>query len=277
MIALIDGLLGLFWRGAVRVLILLFAAVLAGCVAGQKPWPSDPLELVAPYSGTSVGGEVVWAVAPFRNESGVSVADELRVSDRVVEQIREVRGVSAVPLNRTLEAMAALGMAEVSSARQARALATRMGVDGIVVGTVTAWSPYEPPEIGLTVSLYARGGDAMRVLDTAGVDPMELVRSGRGLVTDPGTGEEPDGPLSTVSAHLSGSNGAVRSRVERYGTGRADPNSATGWEGYLTTMSRFERFAAFEMVGRLLSAERERLIRASDASRDEPSVVSSAL
>lgn len=262
MIALIDALVGLLGQAALKLVVFVFALAVGGCASSQRPWPADPMSLTAPYRAAN-GGDLVWAVAPLSNESGVSVADELRITDRLVEEIRQTSGLTALPLNRTIEAMRAAELPSIDSPEQARTLARRMGVDAIVVGTLTAWGPYEPPEIGITLALYPAAPDAMRSGAAPGlIDPFELTKASRGPVTIGANAARTDTEttaLSEVSAHLSGVNGAVRERVKAYGTGRADPNSATGWRGYFTSMSRFERFAAFEMVRLLLEEERRRL------------------
>jgi hypothetical protein len=244
------------------VALLAVAAALPGCGHAPKAWNDDPISLATPYANTD---EIVWVVVPVRNESGVSVADPLRVTDALVNALQETRGVLAVPLNRTLDAMQVAGLAQIDNAAQATALARRMQADAVVVGTLTSWQPYDPPAIGLSIALYARS-DAMGVIDLTGLDPRELSRAASD--TDPyDFRHDPSLPLSVVALHLDGANGAVRDDLRRFADGRADPNSATGWQGYLAAMSRFERYAAFAVVRELLQREHARL--ASQAQRAE--------
>lgn len=243
--------------GAVLLLTLL---VPLGCQSHRKPWNADPDRLASPYATER---EVVWAVVPIRNESGVAVADELRLTDALVATIEEIRGVSALPLNRTLAAMRAAGIAEVDSAAQATALARRMNADAVVVASLTAWDPYEPPKLGINLALFARS-DSMGVIDTTGLDPRRLAMASTDR--DPWDfRHDPSEPLSVVTLHLDANNGAIRAAVKAYADGRADPNSATGWQGYFTTMHRFERFACFYATHRLLRQEHDRLVAQADA------------
>lgn len=247
--------------GAMLALVLSSIALISvlglisGCGHQPRPWKTDPQGLTAPYAP---GRDVVWVVAPTNNESGVSVVDALRVADALVNAIQETEGISAVPLNRTLNAMQAAGLPRIETAAQATALARRMQADAVLVATITAWQPYEPPSIGLSVALFGRS-DAMGVIDLTGLDPRSLSRASSDA--DPhGLRHDPSLPLAVIALHLDGANGAVRADLRRYADGRADPNSATGWQGYLTAMSRFERYAAFTAVRELLESEASRLI-----------------
>src|SRR5262249_27350631 len=115
-----------------------------------------PEVLVSPYDTSA--GDVLWAVVPLNNESGTSAADALAISDRLVNKITEVEGLAAVPMNRTMAAMRALGMPAVRSASDARYLAEALGADGIIVGTITSYDPYNPPKVGLALALFAKEG-----------------------------------------------------------------------------------------------------------------------
>ena len=57
-----------------------------------------------------------------------------------------------------------------------------LGVDALVVGTVTAYDPYPPPTLGMAVQVFAagsrRGGSS--------IDPQALIRSSRGYEASPG-------------------------------------------------------------------------------------------
>ncbi len=246
-------------------LALLVAAISSiagfpGCTNHKQAWNDEPFSLRSPYTTQR---DVVWVIAPIRNESGVSVADELRLADSLVSTIQEIRGVSAVPMNRTLAAMRAAGLPEIDNAAQATALARRMNADAVLVGSLTDWDPYEPPRLGLAIALYARS-DSMGVIDTTGLDPRRLTMASSDR--DPWDfRHDPSEPLSVVALHLDGSNGEVRADLRRFASGRIDPNSATGWKGYLAAMSRFERFACFELTRRLLASEADRLVAQKDA------------
>lgn len=236
--------------------VALLTMTTLGCQSGREAF-RYPASLVAPYD--SVNGDVLWAVAPMRNESGVSVVDTLTVSDSLAAALAEVRGVSVVPLNRTLGAMRSLEMQQVQSAADARRLALQLGVDAIVVGTVTAWDPYDPPKLGLSLALYSRPGSALLSDAGATLDPRKLVSA----ATELSLPSRPfaDAPLSVASEHLDGANHEVQLAVQAYAEGRHEPASALGWKRYLASMSLFTKFVSFRLTGRLLDQERLRLAR----------------
>jgi hypothetical protein len=244
-------------RGVIRWLA---AASIAGCLAAlcagcaQKDRLVTPVTHAAPYDTTR--GEVLWAVAPLRNESGTTAVDRFEIGDKVVAAAAQVRGVRVVPLNRTIAAMRALGMNDLTSPADARRLAAELGVDALVLGSITAWDPYNPPKVGIALALYARPGTLQDARD--GLD----VRALRYQPTDyqyfPRTAF-PDAPASVVSEYLDGKNHQVQSDLKRYAHGRHDPGAALGWRRYLTSMDLFSEFAAWHAMGRLLEHESIRL------------------
>ncbi len=241
-------------RGATIAALATIAVAIAGCAA------SDPLEpphvLVAPYSAAN--GDALWAVAPLANESGISIVDTLAISDAIAERVTETRGVSAIPINRTIAAMRSLGLDAVEEPAQAIALANALGADGIIVGSVTAYDPYDPPTLGLTLVLHTRNridGNAY----SSGFDPRVLEKR----YTDYGvaygtTGGRPD---STVSLMLNGADHEVLMNVRRFAQGRHDPTSALGWRRYLASMELYTDFATYAAVRGLLDKERLRVAR----------------
>lgn len=229
-----------------------------GC--SSPPELTPPSALTAPYD--TAHGDVLWAVVPLRNESGTKTVDSLAVSDKVVAAAAQVRGVQALPLNRTLDAMRALNMPDVLTPEDARRLATEMGADGLLLGSITAYDPYNPPIIGLSLALYARPGMLSKrrpdVLDTrelqaraAEIDPVP--RSGF-----------PESPASIVSVHLDGKNHQVLMDLQHYAEGRSERVSALGWKRYLASMDLYSEFAAWHTLGELLDREWVRLARATD-------------
>jgi hypothetical protein len=239
-------------KAATLVVAGAFAALmlLAGCAS--KPELIAPEVLVAPYS--HVQGDVLWAVAPLANESGVSFVDPNMVADQVVAKIDEVRGLSCLPLNRTLAAMRARGMRAINSPNDARVLAETLGVDGLIVGTITAYDPYDPPVIGIKLALFARNPG----VETPQMDPMKLQCSyteqdrifAQQYLTR---------PVATVSEHFDGSNHGVQMDLKRYAQGRTKPDSALGWKSILQSMDLYTQFAAYAAVSRLIDQERLRL------------------
>lgn len=226
-----------------------------GCAARTgvlKP----PQATVAPYN--TARGDMLWAVVPLRNETGTLQADILTITDRLVAAVEEVRGVRCVPLNRTLEAIVALKFnGGVKTPAEARQLAQAMGVDGVVVGTLTAWDPYTP-QVGMSLALFARsgtmGGEEPKITDTRA-----LTASAHGQ--PPASERFAERPSSTVSENLDGKNHQVLLDVQRFAEGRTEPVSALGWKRYLKSMDLYQEFAAHFVVDRLIQAEWSRMAR----------------
>ncbi len=263
-------------RGAVFRLLVATAFVLTGCENADKL--GTPSVLIAPEYAD---GTPLWAVAPLRNESGVSGVDTATLSDQLVYAVQQVRGLRVVPLNRTLAAMRASGIPSVDNPAQARRLAEVMGVDAVIVGSVTAWDPYNPPKIGMSLALFTRQGAMKPAPVMVGSDgkPVPPPAPGPGPDPSPGTGRgvdpvtlktaptepppPPPGmanrPTSTASEHLDGSNHEVQAAVKDYAEGRHETVSALGWRRYLSSVRLYADFACHRMVERLLDAERQRV------------------
>lgn len=234
---------------AIRVaLVMWLAAMLAACT-GAPERLDHPLTLVAPYD--TAAGDVLWAVVPLRNDSGTSAADALAISDRIVAAAAQVRGVRCLPLNRTLQAMQALQLAQIRTPADVRTLASALGVDGVLVGAITAYDPYQPPTLGLSLALYVaseapfpeQSGDpsALRLQPT---DRFILPRS-----------HFADAPASVVAVHLDARNHAVLADLRDFARGRHERHSALGWRGYVASMDRFTDFAAWYVIRGLLQRE----------------------
>lgn len=242
-------------RNARKLAVVLGVSLLVGCAAQQDAL-KPPQATVAPYDTTR--GDMLWAVVPIRNETGTLQADILTISDRLVAAAEEVRGVRCVPLNRTLEAIVALKLqGGVKTPAEARQLAQAMGVDGVVVGTLTAWDPYTP-QIGLTLALFARSG-SMGGEETKITDPRALTASAHG--TPPASERFAERPVSTVSENLDGKNHQVLLDVQQYAEGRSDPASALQWKRYVRSMDLYQEFAAHFVMDRLIQAEWSRMAR----------------
>jgi hypothetical protein len=232
--------------GALAALMLL-----SGC-ATHRPELQAPETLVAPYN---VQGDVLWAVAPLANESGVSFVDTGMIADQIVAKIDEVRGLSCLPLNRTLAAMRARGMRSIGSPNEARALAETLGVDGLIVGTITAYDPYDPPVLGIKLALFARNPG----VDTPQMDPLRLQCSYTDQDRIFAQQQYLTRPVATVSEHFDGANHGVMMELRRYARGRCEPDSALGWKSVLQSMDLYTQFAAYAAVSRLIDQERLRL------------------
>lgn len=252
---------------ALRTSLVLSALVplIGACEGTQKDRAlTSPTVLIAPYDTSR--GEALWAVAPMRNESGTTLLDGFEITDKVILAVEEVRGLRCLPLNRVLEAMRALEMPVVRTPDDAARLASALGADGVIVGSVTAFDPYNPPKLGLSLALYTRPGSpgSTRAIDTQALATRP---------TDSSAGSSGWGgsrPTNVVSELLDGANHQVLLDVRAYAQGRHDDRSALGWEVYLASMDRYSQFAAHHVVDRLIQNEWLRLTNEAGRQAQAP-------
>ncbi len=252
-------------RAGAAIALVLTASLSTACAKKDQLVP--PRVLISPYEpGRS---EVRWAVAPLANESGVSTVNVLAICDKLTAAIEEVQGVSSVPVNRTLAAMEAKGLRAIRTPQEARIIADALGVRALLLGTVTAYDPYDPPKLGLTLALY--WVDAQGSADGS-LDPRALQAAYSDTSTLPRTRFK-ERPASVVAEHLDASNHEVLKNLQAFAVGRNDPNSALGWRRYTASMELYTEFAAYWCIHRLLEEERSRLgptAGPEQASKDKP-------
>ncbi|MCR9076928.1 MAG: hypothetical protein NXI07_12895, partial [bacterium] len=246
-----------------RVITLsMLASMLAVLTACSMTKERDPLTppgvIVSPYDATQ--GDVLWAVIPPLNESGTSIADSARIGDAIIAAVQEARGIRCLPLNRSIDAMRSLGFVSgIETSSDAHQIAEFLGADAIVVGSITAYDPYDPPVLGLALALYARPG-AMAQASKTSLDTRMLTSAFTDFGTTSGlhfAGE----PVSVVSEHLDGRNHEVQYAARTYAQGRSERQSAMQWRIYLASMDLYTEFAAHHTVGRLIDEEWLRLSR----------------
>lgn len=246
--AMLSGIraLGRILAPAMATVVLLAAG---GCdLIPKRKEAARPETLASPYPAPKL-----WAVAPFRNESGTTLVDGPALADRLTHQLEDVRGVRTLPVNRVIAAMETEGLSEITSQDQALALAEKIGADGLIVGTVTAWDPYEPPKIGAAIQLYSRSIGP----GSASLDPQRVSRA---TTSDqlPGAILPPQ-PVAQAGGVFDAANGNVRHDLRRYAHGRAPADSPAGWRRYLLSTDLYSEFVSHQLVRQLLGAERQRL------------------
>jgi len=94
------------------------------------------------------------AVAPFFNQSDEPTVDGRNFALAYYSELQAVAGFEVVPLGVVEEAILEHQI-DLSSAGEARRLARILGVDAVVIGSVTDYTPYYPPRCGLRVEWYA--------------------------------------------------------------------------------------------------------------------------
>jgi hypothetical protein len=222
---------------AVVVALLPLGLLLSGCASQEKLAP--PVEHRSPLSG-----ERTWAVVPFANESGVSAVDTLGISDDFVAEVEAVEGLRCIPLNRSITGLRSLGLAQIRSDAEARALLRVLQVDGLVVGSITAYDPYKPMTLGIAAQVYTVDSAAPTATDVG-----ELTLA----VTERGTADRARlAPAAQASRVYDARNHDVLERVGRYAAGRHDPKSGMRESVYVHSMDAYSRFVAFEVVGSLV-------------------------
>lgn len=233
--------------------VLLLAVVFGPLWGCQKPRVEQRIE--APYAERQV-----WAIAPLRNESGSRYADGMQMADQLTRAFEQVVGIDALPLNRVLEAMDALRMTSIQSREDAIRLREALGVDSLVIGTMTHYDAYDPPKIGMALDLYAwpveegDGGLDIRGLSWAPTADKAGIRRG--------TLYRPDQPVTTVSGYFDASGIGTKQLIDDYAYGRGStPNKLHERRLYTINMNLFQEFAGFEMGSQLIWAEWQRLAR----------------
>ncbi len=94
------------------------------------------------------------AVAPFFNLSSEPTVDGRQVALAYQNELQLVPGFEVVPVGVVERAMQDYKVA-LSGPQEARRLAQMLGVDAVVIGAVTDFTPYYPPRCGLQVEWYA--------------------------------------------------------------------------------------------------------------------------
>lgn len=235
--------------------VMLSLAALLVCITGGCAWHKSAAAppLVSPYALPHV-----WAVAPLNNESGSLEVDSARVADHLAQQLQNAQGLSVLPVNRVLAAMEALKLPAIRSAEDAQRVRALLGADGLIVGTITAYDPYDPPKLGLSLALYEKpAGASDRIdLDELRTAPSDIDARLR----------QPDAmrPTCEVSGYFDAADPAVRTWLKRYAGDRGPQsqknNPAQGnWQIYRLSMDLYTEFVSYLVCSRLLEAEQHRL------------------
>lgn len=98
------------------------------------------------------------AVLPFFNQSAEPTVDGEAVAMAYYNELQMIPGFEVMPVGVARQMLAASITAsgrEPRSGVEFQRLARQMGVDAVLVGSVTEYSPYYPPRMGLSVDWYA--------------------------------------------------------------------------------------------------------------------------
>jgi hypothetical protein len=237
-------------RSIVRIGTLLLTALapLCGCAEKERPYGTEYIRRLPN------NGRAVWAVAPALNISGQREVDPLLQADLLYEQVQQVRGLTVVPVNRVVEVYVALGIEQVNSAEQAALVCDLLGCDALLVPTITAYDPYNPPKLGASLHLFTKPGTYAR---PANVDPRELARAASPPAEQSLQGSA-NAPFLQAVGIYDAANGSVREALFAYAAGRNDPAGPMGAREYLVSMDRYCGFVYQSLTGDLIRSMRRR-------------------
>ncbi len=223
-----------------RSIFVLVMVAVTGC-RDAKPQYGIERQLFLPGQRVQV-----WAVAPAGNLSGVRDVDPLLQADIVYQQLQAVRGVKVIPVNRVVEVFASLQITQVSSDQQAALVCDLLAADGLIVPTVTAYDPYNPPKLGASIQLFAKPSNYAR---PEGLDPRELSR-----MASPGNTESlpAQAGLMQVVGIYDAATGSVREKLAEYADGRNDPAGPLGSKEYRVSMDRYCGFVYHDLIEQLM-------------------------
>jgi hypothetical protein len=223
-------------------------ALIGGCIEKAPPYGMEAGILLPGHK------RQVWAVAPVVNLSGEHAVEPILQADLVYQQLQQVHGLTVIPVNRTVEVLASLRLKQVQSEQQAAILCDLMGCNAIVVPTITAYDPYNPPKLGASLQLFVRPGDLARPA-TSVVDPRELARQAAPAADAPLPAGE--GIIQVVGMY-DAENGSVREALFRYAQGRNDPVGPLGAKEYLVSMDRYCGFVYHVLIADMLNSPKLR-------------------
>lgn len=94
------------------------------------------------------------AVLPFFNQSNEPTVDGEQIAIEYYAALQKVPGFEVMPVPVAVQAVRELGVSP-RSAEDMQWIARQLGVDVVIAGSVTDYSPYYPPRLGLAVNWYA--------------------------------------------------------------------------------------------------------------------------
>src|SRR5438105_11954670 len=173
----------------------------AGCAKRPRPYGTEATILLPGRK------RQVWAVAPAINLSGEKAVEPILQADLLYQQLQQVHGLTVIPVNRTAEVLASLRLAKVQSEQQAAIVCDLLGCNALIVPTITAYDPYNPPKLGASLQLFSKPADYVR---QASLSPRDMARQ-----ATPNTNQAmpPATGIVQVVGLYDAENGSVRSAL----------------------------------------------------------------
>ena len=202
-------------KSLAALLTLIALATAAGCAKTPK-YGAETISVLPGGKGQ------VWAVAPALNLSGQREVDPLLQSDILFQKLQEVRGLTVVPVDRVIQVFAAMRIDQVQSPAQAAIVCQALGADALIVPTVTAYDPYDPPKWGGGLQMFRSG-------KVAAAEPIDIRDLARQAAPDPDIAPPPATDIGFVQSvgMFDAANGSVREALMGYARGRHDPKGPT--------------------------------------------------
>jgi hypothetical protein len=216
-------------------------SLLAGCTRPPPP------PLTSPYPNPR---SIV--IMPLLNQSPSDQFDTIAVTDTLVDELSEVKGLVVLPTNRALKILLTHGRTHATDVNQALAIAGELGVDGVLVGAITEYKPYSPQKVGMVLQLYWLRADT----NSETIDPVRLSRQASGAGETYYAG---GGPASQVQELFDASRNEVSDMVYAYGRNHQGQDSPYGWRRYLVDSGAYMHFVCHEMIVRLMEQELNRI------------------
>lgn len=211
----------------------------AGCSSSKPEYGRETMTYAPRYGPRTI------AVAPALNLSGQASPDALLQADIVYQELQKVRGVTVIPVNRVVQVYAGLGLKSVESSQQAAAVCEALGADALIVPTITAYDPYDPPKMAASIQMFTS-----KYRDRNGqIDVRQLSRAPTG------------GPVQSMprnadfiqAAHMfDASAGSTRMQITAYAQGRNDPLGPLGEREFYLNMDRYAAFVWHELIAETL-------------------------
>lgn len=94
------------------------------------------------------------AIVPFFNQSSFSQINGANVAESYRHELQQIRGFEVLPIG-VVDNYLSRRPIPVNQAPDFQQMARDLGVDAVVVGSITDYDPYYPPRMGLAVRWYA--------------------------------------------------------------------------------------------------------------------------
>lgn len=131
-------------------IVLLAIATLSGCACFPESRQRDRIHNPFPQLKKV-------AILPFFNQSDNPIVDTELVTQKYYTELQSVLGFEVMPVGvaRRLWLQYVMEHGEPRSGKDFQQLARQLGVEAVVVGSVTEFDPYYPPRMAMTVDWYA--------------------------------------------------------------------------------------------------------------------------